>query len=123
LHSLPNHAPSNVAALDARDPTCGNASHVYGIQYDGGSVCRIPFQHGPRLQEGSKPGVFDDDLLAVLQDRMEGFQAGPFACVENGVALEHIRAAREALSERVARRISQGVLGKNESHVSPPVVA
>jgi hypothetical protein len=67
---------------------------------------------------GSTPGIFDDDLLAVAQDRLEGFQQGPYACAENQTALEHVRAAREALGLRVARRMAQGVLGANEAHKS-----
>lgn len=117
MKSIPNHAPSNVAALDARDPDAGNASHVYGIQYGGpAEVCRIPFQHGPRGLESSSAGVFDDDLLAVIQDRLEGFQSGPYACEENAQALAGVKAAREALALRVARRIAKGVLGANENH-------
>jgi hypothetical protein len=117
MRTLPNNAPTNVAALDDRDPKAGNASHEYGIQWGGPKeVTRVQFQHGPRGVVGSVPGVFDDDLLAIAQDRMEGFQTGPFACAENAEALEHIKAARAALGLRVARRIAQGVLGANEQH-------
>lgn len=119
MRTLPNNAPTNVAALDDRDPKAGNASHAYGIQYGGPKeVLHVPFQHGPRGVTGSTPGVFDDDLLAIIEDRMAGFQSGPFACEENQSALDHIKAAREALGLRVARRIAQGVLGANEVHTS-----
>lgn len=117
MKALPNNAPTNVAALDPRDPEAGGASHVYGVQYGGPKdVLRVQFQHGPRGVASSTSGVFDDDLLAIVQDRIEGFQAGPFACVENQAALDAVQAAREALGSRVARRISQGVLGANEVH-------
>lgn len=119
MKTIPNNAPTNVAAIDDRDPNAGNASHTYGIQYGGPKdVCRIQFQHGARGIAGSTPGVFDDDLLAIVQDRLEGFQSGPFACTENASALAAVTAAREALGVRVARRIAQGVLGANESHQS-----
>lgn len=119
MQSLPNFAPTNVAALDERDPKAGNASHLYGIQFGGPKdVCRIQFQHGPRGVEGSSPGIFDDDLLAIIQDRMEAFQAGPFACAENALALDAVKGARAALSLRAARRIAQGVLGANENHAA-----
>ena len=117
MRAIPNNAPTNVAALDERDPKCGLASHTYGIQYGGPKeVLKIQFQHGPRGVEGSSPGVFDDDLLAIIEDRMEGFQTGPFACPENAETLRLVRAARESLGLRVARRIAQGVLGANENH-------
>lgn len=119
MKTIPNNAPTNVAAIDPRDPNAGNASHTYGIQFGGPKdVCRIQFQHGPRGVEGSTSGVFDDDLLAIIVDRLEGFQSGPYACGENELALEHIRQAREALGLRVARRIQQGVLGANAVHTS-----
>lgn len=117
MRAIPNNAPSNVAALDDRDPNAGNASHTYGIQYGGPKdVVKIPFQHGPRGVEGSTPGVFDDDLLAIIEDRLVGFQSGPFACEENGYALTAVREARAWLGRRVARRIAQGVLGLNANH-------
>lgn len=119
MRALPNNAPTNVAAIDERDPNAGNASHLYGIQFGGPSdVLRIGFQHGPRGVAGSEPGIFDDDLLAIVQDRLEGFQSGPFACAENACALTAVLEARGWLSKRVARRIAQGVLGANEKHTS-----
>lgn len=117
MRAIPNNAPSNVAALDERDPNAGGASHVYGIQFGGpADVCKIQFQHGPRTAADSTPGIFDDDLLAIIQDRLEAFQAGPFACDENDAALNYVIEAREALGSRVARRIAKGVLGVNAKH-------
>lgn len=119
MKALPNNAPTNVAALDERDTQAGNASHAYGIQFGGPKdVCHIRFQHGPRGVEGSTPGVFDDDLLAILEDRLKGFQSGPFACEENARALDAVREARAWLGTRIARRIAQGVLGANANHES-----
>ena len=117
MKTIPNNAPTSVAALDERDLNAGNARHIYGIQFGGpDAVCKIQFQHGARGIEGSTPGVFDDDLLAIVQDRLESFQDGPFACEENAKALVCVREARSALGLRVARRISKGVLGVNENH-------
>ncbi len=115
--SIATHSPANVAALDARDPGSGFSSHQYGIQFGGpGDMLKIQFQHGPRGGATSTPGVFDDDLLAIEEDRLEGFQAGPFCCDENAEALAHIKAARAALGRRVAARISKGVLGALKAH-------
>lgn len=119
MHTVPNNAPTNVAALDDRDPNAGGACHNYGIQFGGPTdVCRIQFQHGARGLTTSVAGVFDDDLLAIVEDRLTAFQAGPFACGENADALSAVRSAREALGVRVARRVAQGVLGANKAHAS-----
>ena len=115
MKSLPTHAPTNVAALDGRDPEAGNASHEYAIQHPNGMVY-INFQHGPRVAETSTPGIYDDDLLAILQDRFEGYQAGKFSCTENQVVLDAIVAARGALADRVAQRMSKCILGVNKPH-------
>ena len=117
MRALPNNAPTNVAALDDRDEKAGNASHTYGIQWGGpGEGVTIQFQHGARGLPTSTAGIFDDDLLAIVEDRLQGFQSGPFACEENARALADVQRAREALGVRVARRIAAGVLGANKPH-------
>jgi hypothetical protein len=117
MNAIPNNAPTNVAALDQPDPLAGLACHEYGIQWGGPKdVLHIQFQHGARGAEGSKPGIFDDDLLAIIEHRLKGFQEGPYACYENAAALDAVRDARRALGLRVARRMAQGVLGANANH-------
>jgi hypothetical protein len=59
-------------------------------------------------------GISNEALLAIVQDRLEGFQAGPFVCNENGVALSHVKAAMFALHERTKSRLNRGVEGKQE---------
>lgn len=119
MKTISTNSPTSIAAVDEQDPKAGGAHHSYAIQFGGPKdVCRIQFQHGPRGVDGSVPGVYTDDLLAIVQNQLEEFEAGPFACMENDVALQKIRAAREVLAMRVARRLSQGVLGLNEPHKS-----
>lgn len=114
MKALPVLCPVNVAAIDDPDPNAGNASHLYAIQWGGpGEVLSIQFQHGPRGERDSKAGVFEDALLAILEDRMRGFQSGPYASPANDDALKGIIDAREALGRRVADRMKRGVLGKN----------
>lgn len=76
----------------------------------------IQFQHGARGLPSSTPGVFEDDLLAILEDRLRSFQEGPFACDENEAALTGVLHARASLGERIAARLAKGVLGINEKH-------
>lgn len=107
---------------DERDPNAGGASHEYRV--DGWPLkpddpipgyAEVNFQHGPRGVEGSKRGCLDDHILAIVEDRMAGFQAGPFAHPKNAEALEHIQAARTALRERAEERRARGVLGENKA--------
>lgn len=100
---------------DARDPNAGNASHAYEVVDDTGEVlAHISFQHGPRNVPGSTPGVLDAAILAILIDRYEGFQSGPFACDENAAALGHLHLALDWMRTRATRRAARGVLGTSE---------
>lgn len=115
MESIPNLAPTNVAAIDDRDPNAGGACHVYGVQFGGPSdVLKVVFQHGARGEPGSVAGIFDDDLLAIVEHRLVCFQAGPFASPHNEASLASVRAARAHLGARVADRIKRGVLGANK---------
>jgi hypothetical protein len=121
MRSIPNNAPTNIVAIDERDPNAGNATHTYKVIWGApGEDVVLQFQHGPRNVPGSTAGLFDDDLLAIVQDRMECFQSSPYACDENAEVLAAVKAAREALGKRLARRVAQGVLGQNKPHTSHP---
>ena len=114
MKSLPTHSPHNVAAIDERDPNAGGARHRYAVAGMGAeNLLEVQFQHGPRGEPGSTEGVMDDDLLAMVSDRLRCFQAGPFPSPANQRALDLVEQAREALGERVAERMSRSVLGRN----------
>jgi hypothetical protein len=99
-----------VEALDADGP--GGASHAYRASWPEGSIT-INFQRGPR-KENNHNGLLEPALLVILQDRLERFQAGPYASDENAMALEHIKAARAAQCDRARARLERGVLGTTE---------
>jgi len=102
-----------VIALDDRGP--GNANHDYRIEPTIGNATgiRIEFQKGP-LQETIYPnGVSNEALLAVLIDRLEGFQAGAYSCRENAIALMHLQDAMHWLQHRTRERLARGVEGKS----------
>lgn len=115
MKALPVLAPINVAAIDEPDPNAGGASHRYAIQFGGPKdVLVIQFQHGPRGEKDSIAGVFDDALLAIIEDRLESFQQGMFPSDHNHAALTAIKSARQMLGQRVAERMARGVLGANQ---------
>lgn len=68
------------------------------------------FQNGPIADVGVN-GITHEALLAVVVDRMECRQNGPFACPENERALAHLRAALEFMRMRTHRRSAAGVEG------------
>ena len=103
---------------DDPDPKNGNASHDYTITiHHPGSPdlaattsTLVRFQHGPIKEVGTN-GITQEVLLAILIDRLEGFQSGPYACPENADALEHLRRATERLHDRTKARVQRGVEG------------
>jgi hypothetical protein len=100
-----------VSALDGPGP--GGASHDYEIAMPDGSGVRLAFQNGP-INEAGVNGITHEALLAILIDRMEGFQAGSFASIYNAEALSHLTSAQEALQRRTKERMARGVEGTHQ---------
>lgn len=104
-----------VQALD--EPGPGGASHEYRIVIPR-DVARdrdtfrylISFQNGP-INEVGVNGLTHEALLAVLIDRLEGFQAGKFANDYNAAALNHLRSAQGVLLDRTRERMARNVEG------------
>ena len=64
--------------------------------------------------KGCVNGVTQEALLAIVIDRLRSFQAGPFACDENGEALDYCGYALAALQKRTLARIARGVEGTTQ---------
>jgi hypothetical protein len=75
----------------------------------------LQFQNGP-IGAGQQPkGITNESLLAVVIDRLQQFQAGPFKCRENALALTHLEEALHWLHHRTRDRISRGVEGTDQT--------
>lgn len=72
----------------------------------------ISFQNGP-IQEAGINGVSNEALLAIVIDRLRSFQAGPYACRENDVALSQAENSLMWLQKRTRDRMARGVEGTN----------
>lgn len=101
----------------------GGANHVYVIR--GANLARnealrnAPLVDGERIvfQCGGIPdngvnGITNEALLAIVIDRLECFQAGPFPSQDNATALQNAREALRALQKRTMARIRRGVEGQ-----------
>lgn len=100
---------------DARDPEAGNASHNYTLTMQGvGIVGHVQFQRGARTLDTSTPGVLDAALIAILLDRFDGFQKGPFKSQENSHVVTKLEEALLWSGQRTRDRARRGVLGKNK---------
>lgn len=111
-----------VVALD--EPGPGGANHEYRIEVDGIlSDLSISFQKGP-VKENGVNGISNEALLAIVIDRLRGFQfarlpdgsfdeqtKGPYACDGNKIALMCVEMALVELHRRTLFREARGVEG------------
>lgn len=108
------------------EPGSGGANHLYHItgfnsasnpsdpwtkrHGQAAQYSTVLFQNGP-IGEVGVNGLTHEALLAILIDRMEGFQSGAYASMDNQEALEALRAAQTALQRRTLARMARGVEG------------
>ncbi len=107
------------------EPGSGGASHLYKISgfntetNPSGPMTierdvAILFQNGPILEAGVN-GVTQEALLAIVEHRLASFQAGPYACRENAIALTKIQEAMMWLQKRTRNRMARGVEGTHHA--------
>jgi hypothetical protein len=89
----------NIAAVDGRTRYV-----VTGIMPDG----RVELA----FQTLEQAGLTNEALLAIVYDRLTGFQAGQLPCEENARAIGHVSAALHNLKNRTNRRHLAGTEGK-----------
>lgn len=76
----------------------------------------VLFQNGPIDVDGNgNNGVTHEVLLDIICHRLECFQAGPYACRENALALTKLQEARHWLAHRTRARQSRGVEGTHNA--------
>jgi hypothetical protein len=103
----------NISIRVLDEPGPGGASHRYELmaRTDTSDVyTQIKFQKGPIAEEGVN-GLTQEALLAIVEDRLKCFQAGPYSCRENAVALTKVQEAMMWLNKRTADRVARGVEG------------
>jgi len=115
-----------ITTLD--EPGSGGAHHKYAAEWpakEGGpgfltsdngewhNACIIDFQNGPIAEVGTN-GMTQEALLAIVADRLECFQKGPFACRANAIALTKIQEAMMWLQQRTLERMRRGVEGTHK---------
>ena len=77
------------------------------------AVHEIRFQNGP-IAEAGVNGISNEALLAIVEDRLFGFQGGEYACRENAIALTAIQEAMMWLQKRTRDCVARGVEGTSQ---------
>ena len=118
-HKVPGNEANEVDIIIGDEPGAGGANHKYvvyatpdlkGMEY-AQRLAVINFQNGPIPINGIN-GVTQEVLLAVVADRLQSFQSGPFPCKENEAALAYVTEALEILKGRTRDRIARAVEGQ-----------
>jgi hypothetical protein len=131
LRRLQNHRcgagmAEGIDVMSVDKPGAGGAHHEYVISCPVASAgvvaatheelrrfWRLNFQKGGVVEVGHN-GIGNEQLLAIVADRLTCFQVGPFACAENQEALTAVSAALAALHRRTRSRADRGVEGRLE---------
>jgi len=116
-------AATEIDILVTDEPGHGGANHSYlihGFEEEnnpslilGHDGIQILFQNGP-VGESGMNGLTNESLIAVVIDRLEGFQSGPYACEDNQEALLSLYQAMLALQRRTVERVARQVEGTSQ---------
>jgi hypothetical protein len=108
--------------IEATDePGAGGANHIYTITTNPGAgptahapqIHHVRFQNGP-ISEAGVNGISNEALLAVVEDRLKGFQSSQYSCRENALALTHLQESMHWLHHRTRERVARGVEGTSQ---------
>ena len=97
----------------AVDEPAFNANHVYLVVMADDldrPLATVSFQKGP-IKECGVNGCCNEDLIAMVIDRLESFQKSEFSCSENALAITKLEEALHWLRHRTNKRERAGIEG------------
>ena len=74
---------------------------------------KVNFQKGP-IKENGVNGCHNEDLIAIVIDRLQCLNQGDFACRENSIAITKLEEALLWLNKRTQDRIARNVDGTSQ---------
>lgn len=100
---------------EVRQGNAPNYFQVYKQNEDGlrEFFLEIHFQDGPIKEKGVN-GIFNEDLIAMVIRRLEGFQQTEFKCRENAMAITKLEEAMMWLRKRTMGREKKGIIGTHK---------
>ena len=108
-----NPANDKIDITVVDEPGAGGANYRYEMSLpDNGPIYGLDFQNGPINADGNGVnGITHEALIAIVIDRLQSFQKGPYACRENALALTKLEEAQHWLHHRTLARMQRGVEG------------
>lgn len=101
---------TQVFAVDEKE---FNANHEYLVgetNIEGSNLTFVKFQKGP-IKENGVNGCCNEDLIAMVIDRLQSFQESPYKCRENALVITKLEEALQWLNWRTHGREKRGVEG------------
>ena len=97
------------------EPETSKAQYVLRLKEPDGTTTAPPIIFHKGSPEAGWHGWTTAHVIAGLIKHMEYHQSTPFACLQNGEVLFHLRAALEATKARASERKGRGVLYDHEN--------
>ena len=100
----------------ATDEKNFNANHVFEVhdsETDSCILTLVKFQEGP-IKENGVNGCCNEDLIAMVIDRLQSFQESEYKCRENAIAITKLEEALLWLHKRTMDRERRGVEGMHQ---------
>lgn len=113
---------SRFTEVFATDEKEFNANHEYEVRKtplegvtasENEIYAKIKFQKGP-IKENGINGCHNEDLIAIVIDRLQSFQNSEFSCRENAITITKLEEALLWLNKRTRDRQLRGVEGTSE---------
>lgn len=117
-----NIGTNNYTEVYAVDEPAFNANHRYVVtdsdddiksEVGARTYTEIRFQRGP-IKENGVNGCQNEDLIAIVLDRLYSLNQGDFKCRENSIAITKLEEAMMWLNKRTADRKARGVEGTSQ---------
>ena len=117
-----NIGTSRFTEVFATDGVAFNANHEYIVvaaPAEGEEIgldnpyAKVKFQEGP-IKENGVNGCHNEDLIAIVIDRLQCLNQDDFKCRENSIAITKLEEALMWLNKRTLDRRSRGVEGTSQ---------
>ena len=117
-----NTGINNYTEVYAIDEQAFNANHEYEVRKipaKGTTIskdeiyAKVLFQRGP-IKENGVNGCCNEDLIAIVLDRLYSLNQGDFKCRENSIAITQLAGAMMWLKKRTADIKARGVEGTSQ---------
>ena len=117
-----NIGTSRFTEVFATDDVAFNANHEYIVvaaPAEGEEIgldnlyAKVKFQEGP-IKENGVNGCHNEDLIAIVIDRLQCLNQDDFKCRENSIAITKLEEALMWLNKRTLDRRSRGVEGTSQ---------